>query len=67
MSSPTLPVEQWKLPMYGLGAGHRPWLGVLVPLGPAAELHRRAWQRIQDGDLPRFEELKVKRTRARRR
>ncbi|MGW6848352.1 DNA-binding protein [Streptomyces virginiae] len=67
MSSPTLPVEQWKLPMYGLGTGQRPWLGVLVPLEPAAELYRRAWRRIQDGDLPRFEELKVKRTRARRR
>ncbi|MGW6992805.1 DNA-binding protein [Streptomyces sp. NPDC054946] len=67
MPSPTLPVEQWKLPMYGLSAGQRPALGVLVPVEPAAELYRRAWQRIQDGDLPRFEELKVKRTRARRR
>ncbi|MEJ8640444.1 hypothetical protein WKI68_01365 [Streptomyces sp. MS1.HAVA.3] len=27
MSSPTLPVEQWKLPMYGLTAGERPLLG----------------------------------------
>ncbi|MET9692863.1 DNA-binding protein [Streptomyces sp. NPDC006514] len=67
MPSPTLPVEQWKLPMYGLGAGGRPPLGVLVPAEPAAELYRRAWQRVLEGDLPRFEELKVKRTRARRR
>ncbi|QTI50032.1 hypothetical protein JYK04_07906 [Streptomyces nojiriensis] len=67
MPSPTLPVEQWKLPMYGLGAGGRPPLGVLVPAEPAAELYRGAWQRVQEGDLPRFEELKVKRTRARRR
>ncbi len=67
MPSPTLPVEQWKLPMYGLGAGDRPALGVLVPAEPAAELFRRAWQRVREGDLPRFEELKVKRTRARRR
>lgn len=67
MPSPTLPVEQWKLPMYGLGAGDRPSLGVLVPAEPAAELFRRAWQRVREGDLPRFEELKVKRTRARRR
>ncbi|GAA2649830.1 DNA-binding protein [Streptomyces spororaveus] len=67
MPSPTLPVEQWKLPMYGLRAGDRPSLGVLVPAEPVAELYRRAWQRVQEGDLPRFEELKVKRTRARRR
>ncbi|MFJ7589229.1 DNA-binding protein [Streptomyces sp. NPDC097617] len=67
MPSPTLPVEQWKLPMYGLSAGDRPSLGVLVPAEPVAELFRRAWQRVVDGDVPRFEELKVKRTRARRR
>ncbi|MDX3540918.1 DNA-binding protein, partial [Streptomyces sp. MB09-01] len=67
MASPTLPVEQWKLPMYGLGAGERPMLGVLTPAEPAADLYRRAWQRVREGDVPRFEELKVKRTRARRR
>ncbi|MGW7437168.1 DNA-binding protein [Streptomyces sp. NPDC054849] len=67
LSSPTLPVEQWKLPMYGLTAGDRPLLGVLVPAEPAAELYRRAWQRVREGDVPRFAELKVKRTRTRRR
>ncbi|MFF5636889.1 DNA-binding protein [Streptomyces sp. NPDC012825] len=55
-----LPVEQWKLPMYG------PFLSVLVPVEPAAELFARAWRRTLDGDLPRFEELKVRRTRRRR-
>ncbi|MFD9406376.1 DNA-binding protein [Streptomyces sp. NPDC059989] len=59
-AAPTLPVEQWKLPMYGR-------LGVLVPGEPAAELYRRAWQRVREGDVPRFEELKVKRTRGRAR
>nr|WSW63587.1 DNA-binding protein [Streptomyces sp. NBC_00998] len=67
MSSPVLPVEQWKLPMYGLAPGGRPVLGVLVPDEPAAELYRRAWQRVREGDVPRFEALKVKRTRTRRR
>ncbi|WP_060178359.1 hypothetical protein [Streptomyces sp. IMTB 1903] len=67
MASPALPVEQWKLPMYGLTPGARPLLGVLAPAEPAAELYRRAWQRIREGDVPRFQELKVKRTRARRR
>ncbi len=55
-----LPVEQWKLPMYG------PFLCALVPVEPAAELFARAWRRILDGDVPRFEELKVRRTRRRR-
>ncbi|MFE5540042.1 DNA-binding protein [Streptomyces sp. NPDC056519] len=67
MSSPVLPVELWKLPMYGLAPGGRPVLGVLVPDEPAADLYRRAWQRVREGDVPRFEALKVKRTRARRR
>ncbi|MCX2182744.1 DNA-binding protein [Streptomyces sp. SKN60] len=65
-SAPVLPVEQWKLPMYGVATGSRPMLGALVPTEPAAELFARAWQRILDGDLPRFEELKVRRTRRRR-
>ncbi|WP_406132612.1 DNA-binding protein [Streptomyces zaomyceticus] len=65
-SAPVLPVEQWKLSMYGPVAGTRPVLGALVPTEPAAELFARAWQRILDGDVPRFEELKVRRTRRRR-
>ncbi|MER5966649.1 DNA-binding protein [Streptomyces sp. NPDC002057] len=65
-SASVLPVEQWKLPMYGPVAGVRPVLGALVPVEPAAELFARAWLRILDGDVPRFEELKVKRTRRRR-
>ncbi|MFD9649095.1 DNA-binding protein, partial [Streptomyces sp. NPDC059082] len=65
-TSPLLPVEQWKLPMYGAAAGTRPVLGVLVPTEPAAELFARAWRRVLDGDVPRFEELKVRRTRRRR-
>ncbi|MEU6311021.1 DNA-binding protein [Streptomyces sp. NPDC047014] len=67
MPSPTLPVEQWKLPLYGLTAGGRPPLGVLAPAEPVAALYRRAWQRVREGDVPRFEELKVKRARGRRR
>ncbi|MFK0215619.1 DNA-binding protein [Streptomyces sp. NPDC090298] len=65
-TSPLLPVEQWKLPMYGAVTGARPVLGVLVPTEPAAELFARAWRRVLDGDVPRFEELKVRRTRRRR-
>ncbi|RPF29559.1 hypothetical protein EDD96_6084 [Streptomyces sp. Ag109_G2-6] len=65
--SPALPVEQWKLPMYGVAPGGRPVLGVLVPAEPVAKLYRRAWARVREGDVPRFEELKVKRTTGRRR
>ncbi|MFF9340607.1 DNA-binding protein [Streptomyces sp. NPDC014773] len=64
--SPGLPVEQWKLALFGVPADGRPVLGALVPAEPVAELYARAWRRIADGDLPRFEELKVKRTRRRR-
>ncbi|MFG2617400.1 DNA-binding protein [Streptomyces sp. NPDC048507] len=67
-ASPVLPVERWKLPMYSLVApGGHPALGVLVPTEPAADLYRRAWGRVREGDGPRFEQLKVKRTAARRR
>ncbi|MFI1975696.1 DNA-binding protein [Streptomyces wedmorensis] len=65
-SAPVLPVEQWKLPMYGTVSGTRPVLGALLPTEPVTELFARAWQRILDGDVPRFEELKVRRTRRRR-
>ncbi|MFE1809596.1 DNA-binding protein [Streptomyces sp. NPDC059533] len=61
-NSPVLPVEQWKLPMYEAAS-----VGQMVPAQPVADLYRRAWQRVREGDTPRFEELKVKRTRARRR
>ncbi|MFF4173328.1 DNA-binding protein [Streptomyces sp. NPDC001744] len=64
--APVPPVERWKLPMYGPVADDRPVLGVLVPAEPAAELFARAWRRVLDGDVPRFEELKVRRTRRRR-
>ncbi|MET9661655.1 DNA-binding protein [Streptomyces sp. NPDC006510] len=66
LAKPALPVEQWKLPLFGhLVSGERVPLDVLVPVAPAADLYRRAWQRVRDGDGPRFEELKVPRRRGR--
>ncbi|WP_172639190.1 DNA-binding protein [Streptomyces tailanensis] len=64
--APRVPLERWKLPLFGdlLSDEYAP-LGVIVPTEPAAELYRRAWQRVQDGDAPRFEELKVRRGRRR--
>ncbi|MFE7842567.1 DNA-binding protein [Streptomyces sp. NPDC057474] len=64
--APRLPLERWKLPLFGdLMSDEHATFGVIVPTEPAAELYRRAWQRIQDGDTPRFEELKVRRGRRR--
>ena len=63
LASPRLPLEQWKLPLYGELAEVR--VGQLVPTEPAPDLYRRAWQRILEGDVPRFEQLRVKRGRRR--
>ncbi|WP_433236731.1 DNA-binding protein [Streptosporangium sp. CA-135522] len=62
LKTPHLPLEQWKLPLFDLSAGRST---PLVPGEPAADLYRRAWQRVGDGDAPRFEELTVKRGRRR--
>ncbi|GAA4876697.1 DNA-binding protein [Kitasatospora terrestris] len=62
--SPRLPLETWKLPLLSDGGDA---LGVLLPAEPAAALYRRAWQRLLDGDLPRFEELKAPKARRGRR
>ncbi|MEV0196172.1 DNA-binding protein, partial [Nonomuraea sp. NPDC050691] len=59
-AAPSLPVEQWKLSLF------QPCPGApLVPLEPAADLYARAWGRVREGDLPRYEELKVRRGRRR--
>ncbi|MFF8293195.1 DNA-binding protein [Streptomyces sp. NPDC016309] len=65
-SAPTVPLEEWKAPLFDLLADRDPVLGTLAPTEPPAELYGRAWQRVREGDTPRFAELKVKR-RARRR
>ncbi|MFE0525894.1 DNA-binding protein [Streptomyces sp. NPDC058954] len=64
-SAPRVPLERWKLPLFGEVSDEHVPFGVIVPFEPAADLYRRAWQRVQDGDAPRFEELKVRRGRRR--
>lgn len=59
--SPRLPLETWKLPMFGDAENAFP----LVPQEPAAALYARAWRRVREGDAPRFEELKARRGRRR--
>ncbi|MEO3826593.1 DNA-binding protein [Actinomadura sp. B10D3] len=55
LKSPHLPLESWKVPLFGLTAGFKGLespLGVIVPAEPADGLYRRAWQRVLDGDAP---------------
>ncbi|MFJ6656783.1 DNA-binding protein [Streptomyces sp. NPDC091377] len=63
--APRVPLERWKLPLFDVVHDEHASLGVIVPTEPAADLYRRAWQRVLDGDAPRFEELKVRRGRRR--
>ncbi|MFF4417794.1 DNA-binding protein [Streptosporangium sp. NPDC001559] len=65
LKTPRLPFEQWKAPLYDLISGESAQLGVVVPIEPAAALHARAWRRVRDGDVPRFEELRIRRGRRR--
>ncbi|WP_329423521.1 DNA-binding protein [Streptosporangium sp. NBC_01495] len=65
LKAPNVPLERWKFPLLDLVGEESPVLGVLVPAEPAADLYTRAWQRVRDGDVPRFEELRVRRGRRR--
>ncbi|MFF6973785.1 MULTISPECIES: hypothetical protein [Streptomyces] len=63
--APRVPLERWKLPLFDMVHGENSSFGVIVPAEPVADLYRRVWQRVLDGDRPRFEELKVRRGRRR--
>ncbi|MEV0728283.1 hypothetical protein [Polymorphospora sp. NPDC050346] len=51
------PIEAWKVALFDLAPDGTAGLGVTVPFEPVADLHRRAWQRLRDGDRPRFDNL----------
>ncbi|MEO3927773.1 hypothetical protein ABGB07_28475 [Micromonosporaceae bacterium B7E4] len=57
------PIEAWKVALFDLAPDGTAGLGVTVPLEPVAELYRRAWQRIRDGERPRFDNLPTGRAR----
>ncbi|MEU4774059.1 hypothetical protein [Micromonospora sp. NPDC023644] len=56
------PIEGWKVALFDLAPDGTAGLGVTVPFEPAAELYRRAWQRLRDGDRPRFDNLPTRGT-----
>ncbi|MET7981874.1 DNA-binding protein [Streptomyces sp. NPDC005281] len=59
--APRVPLEQWKRPLYDdLLWRDEALLAVIVPAEPVADLYRRAWQLVQEGGGPRFEEFEVR-------
>ena len=61
LKAPHLPIETWKAPLYKLerdgdGKLESP-LRRILPLRPVPELFDEAWRRIEDGDVPRYEEV----------
>jgi len=60
--APNLPLERWKMPLYGLeipegttqAAG--PY-ATFLPIVPLPELFGMAWARVEAGDGPRYEEV----------
>ncbi len=61
MKSPHPVFETWKLALYGMRNAEGdpvPPLGRFVALAPFHEMFAAAWQRIEDGDTPRYDEVK---------
>lgn len=55
------PIETWKLALYGIGRDRKGKLTDVrptIPVEPLDELFARAWKRVEDGDAPRYEEVK---------
>ncbi len=56
LKAPNLPIERWKADLFGLREeGMAPAL--IVPDRTVPDLFRAAWQRVVDGDEPRFHTL----------
>ncbi|MDX6742783.1 DNA-binding protein [Actinocorallia sp. A-T 12471] len=64
---PKVPMESWKHPLYPLSDDGTAPLTTVVPTEPVADLYRRAWRRIAEGDVPRYGDLELPRQPRRRR
>ena len=63
LKAPWLPIETWKykhLCELELDVGERWPVGGPMVFRPFADLFQAAWQRVVDGDLPKYEEVKRK-------
>ena len=63
LKAPWLPIESWKLAHLAeldWDVGEPSPAGGPMVLRPFEDLFAAAWQRIQDGDVPRYEEVKRK-------
>jgi hypothetical protein len=61
LKAPNPPMETWKLPLYGTRTAEGDPDAPLVrfqALAPFHVLFERAWQRVEGGDVPRYEEVK---------
>jgi len=62
LKAPHLPIETWKMPLFQMKRdGNQratPPLARIVPLEPVHTLFAKAWKRIVDGDVPKYEEVK---------
>ncbi|MET0136684.1 MAG: hypothetical protein ABW215_24095, partial [Kibdelosporangium sp.] len=57
LKSPHLPIESWKGALFGFTDAAP--VNAIVPLGTVEQLFRQAWARIEDGDIPTYEELRT--------
>ena len=61
LKSPHPPFESWKLALYGMrnpDGDPVPPLGRFLALAPFHEMFAAAWQRIEDDDTPRYDEVR---------
>ena len=62
LKAPLKPLESWKLPLFGatrVGDAVQWPLAHQLPIEPLHEVFERAWKRIEDGDVPRYDEVKA--------
>jgi hypothetical protein len=61
LGAPNPPFETWKAAAWGAArdanGNMQPALGRFVPLRPLRELFAQAWERVERGDVPKYEEV----------